>query len=129
MGLFGSKPEKQATAAAVEAESQRLRVLPARELAAEVMAAFGPDGINAKPGHRQGPVEVVAWLLPGAPAQYRQPLLGPVIEALGVLEHADLLTRRSFGSQGRASTYQATRLGQTALADGSVRAHLANMTP
>jgi hypothetical protein len=66
-------------------------------------------------------MEVVAWLLPDASVKYRQPILGPVIEALGVLEHADLLTRRSFGSRSQASTYHATRLGETALADGSVR--------
>ncbi len=52
--------------------------------------------------------------------KYRQPLLGPVIEALGVLEHADLLTRRAFDSHGRASTYQASRLGETALAEGTL---------
>jgi hypothetical protein len=40
--------------------------------------------------------------------KYRQPILGPVIEALGVLEHADLLTRRAYGSAGKASTYHAT---------------------
>ena len=129
MGLFGSKAQNQATAAAAEAESQRLRALPVRELAAEVMPAFGPHGINAKPGHRQGPVEVVSWLLPGAPAKHRQPVLGPVIEALGVLEHADLLTRHSFGSKGQASTYHATRLGETALAEGTVRAQLGIETP
>jgi hypothetical protein len=43
-----------------------------------------------------------------------------VIEALGVLEHANLLTRASFGSRGQASSYRATRLGETALADGTV---------
>ena len=129
MGLFGSKSEGQAKAAAAEAESLRLRSLPVPELAAEVLPAFGTDGINAKPGHRQGPVEVVSWLLPDASVKYRQPVLGPVIEALGVLEHADLLTRRSFGSKGQASTYQVTRLGETALAEGTVRAQLGIETP
>ena len=42
-----------------------------------------------------------------------------MIEALGVLEHANLLTRRHFGAEGGASTYSATRLGETALADGT----------
>jgi hypothetical protein len=124
MGLFGGKTEKRATAAATEAESARLVGLPVRELAAEVMPAFGPKGINAKSGHRQGPMEVVSWLLPDASVKYRQPILGPVTEALGVLEHADLLTRRSFGTHGQASTYHATRLGNEALAEGTVRKEL-----
>jgi len=47
-----------------------------------------------------------------------------VIEALQALEQAGLVTRRSFGSRGQASTYHATRLGETALAEGSVRRHL-----
>jgi hypothetical protein len=112
MGLFGNKAEKQAKIAAAQAESERLAALAARELAAEVMPAFGPEGINAKPGHRQGPMEVVAWLLPDAPVKYRQPILGAAIEALGALEGAELLTRRSVGgSEGAASTYSATRLG------------------
>jgi hypothetical protein len=120
MGLFDSKADKRAKAAAAQAESERLLALPVRALAAEVMRAFGPNGINAKSGHRQGPMEVVSWLLPDAPVKYRQPILGPVIEALGVLESANLLTRRSFGSTGRASTYHTSRLGETAMAEGAV---------
>ena len=124
VGLFGNRAEKRAKVAAAQGESERLRALPVRELAAEVMAAFGPNGVNAKSGHRQGPMEVVSWLLPNAPVKYRQPILAPVIEALGVLEQASLLTRRSFGSEGQASTYHASRLGETALAEGTVRKQL-----
>ena len=120
MGLFGNKADKQAKTAAAEAESQRLLALSLPELAAEVMSAFGPAGINAKSGHRQGPMEVVSWLLPDAPVRHRQPVLGPVVEALGVLEHSDLLTRRTFGTHGKASTYHASRLGEAALAAGTV---------
>src|SRR3954447_12990592 len=105
MGLFGNKQEKEAKAGAAQAESDRLVALPVRELAAEVMPAFGPDGIAAGGGHRQGPMEVASWLLPDASVKYRQPILGPVIEALGVLESANLLTRASFDSRGKASTY------------------------
>ncbi len=119
--MFGDKADKQASRAGAQAESERLRSLPVRELAAEVMRAFGPDGIKARTGHRQGPVEVVSWLLPGAAMRYRQPLLGPVIEALGVLEHANLVTRRPFGD---ISTYHASRLGEAALAEEKVRHEL-----
>ena len=89
------------------------------------MPAFGPDGINAKAGHQQGPMEVVAWLMRGRSqkVRYRQPLLGPTIEALPLLEHAGLVTRRTFGTSG--STYSATRLGEASLADGTVGEQLA----
>lgn len=128
MGRFGNKAEKQAKAANAQAESERLVAMSAHELAAEVLPAFGSDGMKIKPGHRQGPLEVVAWLLPDAPVKYRQPVLGPVIEALGVLEQTNLLTRSSFGSRGQASTYRATRLGGAALADGTVRSQLVTST-
>jgi hypothetical protein len=124
MGLFGDKAQKQANAAAAEAESERLGAMPVVELAVEIMAAFGPNGINAKSGHRQGPFEVVSWLVPDLPMKYRNTVLGPVIEALGVLEHANLVTGRSFGSDGGSSTYHASRLGETALAEGTVREQL-----
>jgi len=120
MGLFGNKADKQARLAAGAAESQRLRSLPARALAAEVMPAFGPDGMNFGAAHRQGPMEVVRWLLPGAAVRDRQPVLGPVVEALGVLEHANLLTRRS----AETPSYYASRLGIAALAGGTVRTEL-----
>jgi hypothetical protein len=124
VGFFGNKAERQAKAANAQAESERLVAMSANGLAAEVLPAFGPDGMKIKSGHRRGPLEVVAWLLPDAAMKYRQPVLGPVIEALGALEHADLLTRSSFGNRGQASTYRLTRLGETALAEGNVRNQL-----
>jgi hypothetical protein len=124
VGLFGNKAEKQAKAAAADTEAARLAALPIAALAAESMVAFGPNGMGGRLGHRQGPVEVASWLLADAPARYRGPILRPVMEALGVLEHANLLTRHSFGSAGQASTYRITSLGETALADGTVRRQL-----
>jgi len=124
MGLFGDKAPKQAKAAAAEAESERLGALPVEDLAVEIMPAFGPNGIRAKSGNRQGPLEVVSWLVPDLPMGNRNTVLGPVTEALGVLEHANLLTHRSFGSHGRSSTYHASRLGEAALAEGTVREQL-----
>jgi hypothetical protein len=41
MALFGNREEKRAKAAAAQAESERLVALPVRELAAEIMPAFG----------------------------------------------------------------------------------------
>jgi hypothetical protein len=87
MGLFGSRAAKQARADPADTEVRRLVALSTHELAAEIMPAFGPNGINAKSGHQQGPTEVAIWLLPESPITHRQPVFGPITEALGVLEH------------------------------------------
>lgn len=125
--LFGNKDEKAAREAAAKAESQRLVALPVTDLAAELMPAFGPDGLQTRSGHRQGPVELSTWLLSSfsTSVKYRQPLLGPVMEGLQALEHAGLVERRGFGGgSSSSSTCHATRLGQTALGEGSVRRYL-----
>jgi hypothetical protein len=127
MGLFGNREEKRAKEIAAEAESERLVALPVADLAAEIMPAFGPDGIEARPGHQRGAMQVTEWLFSSTSTKvkYRQPVLGPTIEALQVLETAGLLSRRNFGGTGTsASTYEATRAGTEALADDSVRRRL-----
>lgn len=125
MSLFGNKEEKAAKKEAARAESDRLVALPVADLAVEIMPAFGPDGIQAGSGHRQGAVEVAKWLLSDfdGSVKYSQPVLGPSIEGLKALERAGLLESRNFGS-GNAATYHATRLGETALAEGSVKQQL-----
>lgn len=125
MGLFGNRDEKQARIAAADAEAARLQALALPDLAAAVMPAFCPGGMDLGSGHRHGPVEVTAWLVPDLPTGRRGPLMGAVIEALGMLEHANLLTSRSFGGRGSTSTsYQASRLGEAALADRTLRQQL-----
>ena len=121
MGLFASKEEKDAS----QAESDRLRALPVEDLAAEVMGAFGPDGLQIKSGNQQGAVQVVGWLMRNhlTKVKYTQPILGPTIEALGILDVAGLVDERTFG-KGNAKTYHATRRGEEALAAGDVRARL-----
>jgi hypothetical protein len=112
MSLFSRKERH----GAAEAEMDRLRALSPEGLAAEVLRALGPDGLETRSGHRQGPIEIVGFLMPSAPVRYRQPLLAPVIEALQDLENAGLVSRRSFGSNGNASTYHLTRRGTEAAA-------------
>ena len=127
MGLFGNKAEKAEREGAAAAETERLVALPVADLATEVMRAFGPGGMESRSGHRQGALEVTSWLLASfsSSVKYRQPLLGPVIEALQTLENAGLLGQRSFGGSGStSSTYHATQLGEEALAAGSVRERL-----
>jgi hypothetical protein len=123
MGLFGNRAEKAEKEAAAAAESERLAGLPVAGLAAEIMPAFGPDGIDDRAGHRRGAIEVTEWLFrdSSTKAKYRQPTLGPVMESLQALENAGLLEGRSFGGSGSgATTYSCTRAGEEALAAGSV---------
>lgn len=121
MGLFGSKEDK----AAAQAESDRLAALPLADLAAEVMRAFGPDGLETKSGHQQGAMQITQWLMAAfsKKVKYTQPVLGPTIEALGLLDTAGLVSSRNFGS-GNAKTFNATRIGEEALAAGDVRERL-----
>ena len=122
MGLFASKEEKDSA----QAESDRLKGLPVVDLATEVMEAFGPDGLQINSGHQQGAVQISKWLMRDhlTKVRYTQPVLGPVIEGLNVLESAGLVESRTFGT-GDGKTFHATRLGETALAEGSVRGSLA----
>jgi hypothetical protein len=125
MWPFGSE-EKKAGQAAAEAEVQRLHDLPVPDLAAEVMPAFGPGGMNIKSGHQQGAIQVVDWLLADckAKASLRQRVVAPTIEALQALEHAGLLDASNFGSRATVKTYRPTRAGETALAEGTVSQQL-----
>ena len=82
MGLFGNKADKQAKTAVAEAESQRLLALSLPELAAEVMPAFGPVGINATEvmsdqtsaiSYGSGTVVAFTRGHPNSPKAYRSP--------------------------------------------------------
>jgi hypothetical protein len=126
MGLFGNREEKAAKEGAAQAELDRLTTLPMAEFGAEVMRAFGPDGLQTKSGHRQGPIEVSNWLMSSysGKTKYTQPLLRPVMEGLQVLDNVGLVESRGFGDRGAAKTYHATRAGEEALAAGSVAQRL-----
>jgi len=123
VGLFGNREEKAAKAAEAQAESDRLAALPAEQLAVEVMNAFGPGGLEIKRGHQQGAVQTATWLLQplSSSTRHTQPVLGPTIEALNLLEAAGLVESRQFGN---GKTFHATRRGEEALADGSVASRL-----
>ena len=111
--------------------------VPPAELAAELMAAFGPDGYqgddNLKPGH------LVDWLFRGhrtIPGDYVKTLRRPIREAMQLLEHAELVYVRSMGdgydgqSGGPPVAWSATRLGLVFLSDGkaAVRQRIKNRT-
>jgi hypothetical protein len=122
--MFGNKAEKAAKAAEAQAAAERLIALPAADLAVEIMPVFGPGGASTKMGQRIGTLQIANWLLSSGPrgtGQLKQ-LLEPVREGVQVLENAGLVLRTNLGEG--SSYLQATRLGQTALTEGSVRKHL-----
>jgi hypothetical protein len=127
VALFGNREEKAAKEAEAQGELDRLTGLQQPELGAEIMRAFGHDGLETKSGHRQGPIEVTNWLMSSYSSQtkFTQPLLRPVMEGLQALDNAGLVENRGFGDRGAAKTYHATRAGEEALADGSVARRLA----
>jgi hypothetical protein len=126
VALFGNREEKAAKVAEAQGELDRLAGLQQPELGAEIMRAFGPDGLQTKSGHRQGPIEVTNWLMSSysSKTKFTQPLLRPVMEGLQALDNAGLIESRGFGDSGAAKTYHVTTAGEEALADGSVAQRL-----
>ena len=123
--LFGRREEKIAQEAAAQAEFERLSALPVVDLATELLPAFGADA--KKPVHSA--LVATNWIMASYPrgGKYLKDLQQPVREALQALEHAGLLTQRvriSGGGGGSQMLMNITRLGETALAEGSVRRYL-----
>ena len=103
MVMFGKKNERAARGAAAREAADSLLSLPVAALAAEIMPAFGPDGVSTKYGQRIGALQVANWLLkqyPRGTGQLKE-LLNPVREALQALEHAELILRRPLGGGRR----------------------------
>jgi hypothetical protein len=136
MALFGSRGDRSAEAAELEAAVERLDQMPLPALAAEVMAkAFGPGAEWEDPEEEvtvAGPeagagatVEgIAAAMAPagstrGADERTRLRLQRLVAEAVQVLEHAELIrAQMHIGANGLDHT--PTRLGRTVLAAGAV---------
>ena len=122
MALFGNKEEKAAEEEAAKAEAQRLQSLTAVQFAEVLMPAFGRDG--PKPGSYLNQLQVASWLMSSFPrgTKYIKDLREPIMEGLQVLENGDLIVARTRG--GAASLLKATRLGEEALAAGTVANYL-----
>lgn len=122
MALFGNKEEKAQQEQAAQAEAERLSSLPVRELAAEVLRAYGPDGPN--PGEAINLLRVLNWLMDSYPrgTKYLKELQQPVQEANQALENAGLIME--IGRRGAGAQRKITREGEQALADGTVPQHL-----
>lgn len=124
--LFRKSEEKAAREEAGRAEFERLTAIPVADLASELMPAFGPDGPRGR--GLEGAINIVqllGWVskthFPSG-VSYQRKLNEPVREGVQALERAGLVlaTRHQQGQW-----MSATRLGQTALADGTVQDHLA----
>ena len=125
MGLFGNKEKREAEGAAAQAESDRLGGLSAKELAVEVMPAFGAEG-PGKDGKEIGTLQVGIFLMRDRPrgSAYLKPLVDPIRESLQVLENAGLIVEKVRGIGG--AMVSATRAGEEALGDGSYKQLMAN---
>jgi hypothetical protein len=123
--LFGNRDEKAAQDAAVTAEIERLSSLPVADFAVEMMPAFGADGPRV-PGGGLGILQVMTWLMSSYPRGNKglSRLLPAGREAVQALENAGLVQVLQRGSDGSVGRLSATRLGQEALADGSVGRYL-----
>jgi hypothetical protein len=120
MALFRKSEEKAAAEAATQAEFDRLCALPVPELAATVMSAFADGG----PGHGKtlGLLQIQSWLMASFSHStgYVARLREPVLEAIQALDHAQLAQRTG----PHNDVVSTTRLGEQALAEGSVRQQL-----
>ena len=123
--LFGKSEEKATREETGRIEFGRLSALPVADLAVEIMPAFGPDGPRGRgPDVGINFLQLLSWLnhthFPPGISYVRQ-LDQLVREGVHALDHAGLvMTPRHSGSQWVA----ATRLGRTALAEGTVSSYL-----
>ncbi|OBG97418.1 hypothetical protein A9X05_05385 [Mycobacterium sp. E3298] len=124
MSLLGTLKAARAEARrARDAEFARLVALPpTEELAAQLMAAFGPDG--PKRGKPLTEYDFIKWVLRraeftsrGQRAMSFKKLVGPVREALQVLEHSELVYL-SVGGEGKLDNWHPTNRGMVALDEG-----------
>lgn len=119
--LFGKNLEKQAQIEATREAIERLCSVPPEEFALELMPVFGPDGPKASVSNGGlNIMQIGIGLLNGYPqsAGYLKQLEQPLREGLQVLEHADLVLRTT---RRTGTWFSPTRLGETALADGTVQ--------
>lgn len=121
MALFRKSEAKVAEEVAAQAEFDRLCALPLPDLAATVMCAFAADG----PGHGKtlNVLQIQSWLMSSFShaSGYVAKLRDPVLEGVHALEHAQLAEL----SGPHSDLVKTTRLGEAALADGSVQQQLA----
>ena len=117
--LFRRNEEKAARKAAAKVEIERLRGLPADDLAVFVLPGLGPNGPTKGTSIRvQQLCEYLLQDYPGAGQMATLDLVAPVNRALDMLHDAHLVSPISVQ---RSPVWRITPQGETALADGTVR--------
>lgn len=96
-----------------------INTVPPAELASELMAAFGPDGIRG--GGVVSADSLIDWMFRGYPRQTgivlaARPVGGPIMEAVQLLEHSELLYLRWITND--TPVWSVTRLGTSLLEAG-----------
>ncbi len=116
MPMFGKRDHGEEVAA--HAEVDRLQALPPPELAVEIMCEFAPDG----PWDGASPVTqttLVQWAGGGMRGSERRDLEAPILEAMQLLEHAELVYVRQISHVNGERGWCATRFGLATLANGN----------
>jgi len=120
--LFRRNEEKAARKAAAKQEIERLRALNVDDLAMAVLPGLGPDGPTH--GTSVWPQQLCGYLLvdyPGAGQMDTLDLMAAVNRALDRLEGVGLVQPISVQ---RTPVWRITPLGETTLAEGTVRRRL-----
>jgi hypothetical protein len=123
--LFGEKSDDAAEAQAAQPVIDWINGLSAADLADELMQAFGPDGLNG--GDWVYENDVIQWLCRGyaMPGHWDQnpasaPVWKPILEALQLLQHAELIVSDVPFTTTWGQRCAATRLGVATRANGKL---------
>ncbi len=123
--LFRRSEEKVARKAAARQEIDRLRALSVDDLAVKVLPGLGPDGpTHATSVRSQQLCEYLLEDYPGAGQLDTLDLMAAVNRALDRLQDARLVSPISVQ---RTPIWRITPLGETILAEGTVRQHLTDV--
>jgi hypothetical protein len=133
MALFGpSAEEREVALQVVRPMINWVQSVPPAELAAELMAAFGPDG-PSRDGKTISESDLFKWLFRGhinftdsvnisrnmSLRQEAEKEVGSTLrEAMQLLEHAELVCVAWWGEFSAHAEWSATRLGLAALSTG-----------
>ncbi|MBV8965935.1 MAG: hypothetical protein JO191_07145 [Mycobacteriaceae bacterium] len=143
MPLFRASPEEINVALdAARPMINWAQSVPPADLAAELMVALGPNG-PGQSGKTVSQDDLVTWLLRGYPdfsnntikavsirPHANELLLSPILEAMQLLDHAELACVAWWGDSAPHAEWRATRLGWATLASGkeSVRQRIKDRT-